>query len=195
MSPCFTCAVLSYDEEADRFAITVAEDAGPEDVPMLMTAFVERGERTIGDEWARRWVAERVVPASRQNLGAILREAGLDDYDELALLVWGDGRCSQDDFEIEEFELPKNSTDVTYAFLDTTDAVRADAAQNRKVEVARAFREARLAAGVSQAELARRTGIQQAAISRFEQGKSNPTLETLADLAEGIGLSLKVRFE
>lgn len=41
--------------------------------------------------------------------------------------------------------------------------------------------------GITQVELARRTNIGQAELSRIESGKINPTLETIAKLAAGIG--------
>lgn len=41
---------------------------------------------------------------------------------------------------------------------------------------------ARLAAGLSQAELARRSGTSQPAVSRYEQGRAVPTVETTARL-------------
>ncbi len=54
---------------------------------------------------------------------------------------------------------------------------------------------ARRAAGITQSELAEITGIQQAAISRLEQGHGNPTLETLELVARGIGRTLKITLE
>jgi len=56
------------------------------------------------------------------------------------------------------------------------------------------FARTRKALGITQAELAERTGLQQAAISRFERGLSNPTLKTLEMLAEGIGTDLHIGF-
>lgn len=57
------------------------------------------------------------------------------------------------------------------------------------------IRDARKEAGLTQNELAEKTGIQQAMISRIEAGKANPTLETLASLAEGVGKHLRVVLE
>lgn len=49
-------------------------------------------------------------------------------------------------------------------------------------------RELRLAAGLTQAELARRTGIHRPNIARVEAGRHTPSLETLARLAAAIGV-------
>lgn len=54
--------------------------------------------------------------------------------------------------------------------------------------------DARKAAGLTQKDLAERTGIAQADISKLENGNANPSLRTLKRLAEGMGMQLKVEF-
>lgn len=51
------------------------------------------------------------------------------------------------------------------------------------------LRELRKAAGLTQAELARRTGIHRPNIARVEAGRHTPSLETLARIAAAIGVS------
>lgn len=51
------------------------------------------------------------------------------------------------------------------------------------------LRELRLKAGLTQAELARRTGIHRPNIARVEAGRHTPSLETLARIANAIGVS------
>ena len=51
----------------------------------------------------------------------------------------------------------------------------------------------RKALGLTQQELAEKTGIDQAVISRIESGRANPTLGTLDALAEGVGAYLMVK--
>lgn len=53
---------------------------------------------------------------------------------------------------------------------------------------------ARSKAGMTQKELAQKTGIYQADISRIERGLANPSLSTLKRLAAGMNASLKVEF-
>lgn len=48
-------------------------------------------------------------------------------------------------------------------------------------------RGARLAAGLSQAELARRAGMDHTFISRIESGRTSPDVRTLQRLAKAIG--------
>lgn len=54
--------------------------------------------------------------------------------------------------------------------------------------------QARLQAGITQQQLADLTGINQADISRFERGISNPSLATLQRLADGLGMGLSIDF-
>lgn len=48
----------------------------------------------------------------------------------------------------------------------------------------------RLAAGLTQQQLASASGIAQSDISRIERGQANPTAETLEALAEPLGVTL-----
>lgn len=52
------------------------------------------------------------------------------------------------------------------------------------------LREARLRAGLSQAELARRAGKQRSAIGRWERGEVQPSFETLRELVRACGLDI-----
>lgn len=69
--------------------------------------------------------------------------------------------------------------------------------ERRELEAARArFKigarvlQQRLAAGLTQQQLAEASGVAQADISRIERGQANPTTETLDALARPIGASL-----
>lgn len=48
--------------------------------------------------------------------------------------------------------------------------------------------------GISQQELARRTGLKQSAVSRLETGNYNPSLAFLERIARGIGKELHIEF-
>jgi len=52
--------------------------------------------------------------------------------------------------------------------------------------------EARKKSGLTQKELAEKTGIAQGDISKFETGNTNPSLRTLVRLADGMGMQLKI---
>lgn len=54
------------------------------------------------------------------------------------------------------------------------------------------IREARLRAGLTQAELGRRLGRPQSAIARWERGRVAPSLETLRTIIRACGLELGV---
>lgn len=55
--------------------------------------------------------------------------------------------------------------------------------------------EARRRAGISQAELAKRSGTSQPAIARYERGRSLPSLITLYRIVRACGLDLRVHLE
>ena len=60
--------------------------------------------------------------------------------------------------------------------------------------IIQALLDARKNSGLTQMDLAERTGIAQADISKLENGNANPSLKTLQRLAEGMGKRLKVEF-
>ena len=61
-------------------------------------------------------------------------------------------------------------------------------------DVIKAMVAARTSQNLTQKELAERTGIHQADISKLENGTRNPSLNLLKRLAEGMGMVLKIEF-
>ena len=63
-----------------------------------------------------------------------------------------------------------------------------------EVDVIRAMIEARISKNLTQKQLAERTGINQADISKLENGTRNPSIKLLKRLAEGMDMALKIEF-
>ena len=63
-----------------------------------------------------------------------------------------------------------------------------------EMDVIRAMVDARISQNLTQKELAERTGINQADISKLENGTRNPSLKLLKRLADGMGMTLKLEF-
>ena len=62
------------------------------------------------------------------------------------------------------------------------------------IAVANALLKARAEADISQVELAQKTGIDQADISKIESGLANPSITTLNRLAHGLNAELTISF-
>lgn len=75
-------AYLFYYEKEKRSYIELPEDADPWETPLILSSFLRRGERMVNAYWSKVWVQQRIVPPDRQNLGMILRDNGMDSYDE-----------------------------------------------------------------------------------------------------------------
>jgi len=60
--------------------------------------------------------------------------------------------------------------------------------------IIQAMIDARKRGGMTQKQLAEKTGIAQGDISKLENGSANPSLRTLRRLASGLGMKLKVEF-
>ena len=63
-----------------------------------------------------------------------------------------------------------------------------------EMDVIRAIVNARTSQNLTQSELAKRTGIDQADIRKLENGTRNPSINLLKRLAEGMGMNLKIEF-
>ena len=63
-----------------------------------------------------------------------------------------------------------------------------------EMDVIRAIVEARTSQNLTQKELAERTGINQADISKLENGTRNPSLKLLKRLADGMDMTLRIEF-
>ena len=63
-----------------------------------------------------------------------------------------------------------------------------------ELDVIRAIIDARTSQNLTQKELAERTGINQADISKLENGTRNPSVNLLKRLADGMGMALKIEF-
>lgn len=103
-------AYLLYYEQGRLFYIELPDHADEWETPLILSSFVKKGEYTVNSYWSRVWVQQRIVPTDRQNLPQILRDNGLKEYDEFALLMLANGRCAQDDYylcPIREEQLPE----------------------------------------------------------------------------------------
>lgn len=63
-----------------------------------------------------------------------------------------------------------------------------------EMDVIRALVNARTSQNLTQKELAERTGINQADISKLENGTRNPSVNLLKRLAEGMDMVLRIEF-
>lgn len=88
----------------------------------------------------------------------------------------------------EVFEIDASSM---RSIIDQSFARRlAEESQRTERAVGERLRSAREHRGLTQTELGRRVGIDQAIISKLERGKHTPRLDTLRRLADGLGLSV-----
>ncbi len=78
--------------------------------------------------------------------------------------------------------------------MQDPELVREYEAIQPEMDVIRAIVDARTSQNLTQKQLAERTGINQADISKLENGTRNPSVNLLKRLAEGMGMALKIEF-
>ena len=93
---------LFYFENAHRFYIEIADGLDYWYAPPIMDWYIEHGIEYVDAEWSLRWVQNRIIPPDRQNIAQILKNQGMDSYNEYRMLVYSDGRCAQDECMVEE---------------------------------------------------------------------------------------------
>jgi len=121
-------------------------------------------------------------PLATEDRGAAVETVRIADHGRSALVQLADGITME--LVASELLTPRGtslspSVSGYPAALGDVDGVR----------LGQRLRALRLAAGLTQAELARRTGIHRPNIARVEAGRHTPSLETLARLAAAIGVS------
>jgi transcriptional regulator with XRE-family HTH domain len=85
-------------------------------------------------------------------------------------------------------------SDVRDSILSNPEVRAEYDALKAEFEFARAVLEMRESLGLTQRQFADLTGIKQAQLARLESGKQMPRIDTLANLAQRLGLAVEVRF-
>ncbi len=88
---------LFYYDRSRRFFTELLSDTDEWTCPFIFSDLVKKGIYSIDSIRSCKFVAQRIIPPDRQNLGSILKENGLKEYDEYKLLLLSEGRCSQDE--------------------------------------------------------------------------------------------------
>ena len=88
----------------------------------------------------------------------------------------------------------KTFNDMLEKQLKDEEFRKEDEAIQSDMDIIKALVAARNSLNLTQKELAERTGINQADISKIENGTRNPSLNLLKRLADGMGMVLKIEF-
>ena len=88
---------LFYYEKSKRFFAELLSSIDEWSAPFIFSGLVKKGIYSIDSEWTMKFVRQRIIPSDRQNLGSILKENRLFEYDEYRLLQISGGRCAQDE--------------------------------------------------------------------------------------------------
>lgn len=90
----------------------------------------------------------------------------------------------------------RTRTEMDYIYDDGHGQIVIESIQrDTRKAVIEQYIECRKAQHITQAELARRTGIQQSNITRFESGNYNPSLEMMVRIAAALGMQLSVQLK
>lgn len=172
-----TCGLVAHEgSDVERIAGAIARrlDRGRERRFEYVTVSPREGELLVllGD--GRSILARRPVSADDDGsevVGIVLSEDAATAELELASGV----RATIATTDVLPSEIPS---------INSVQSIQIDGAK-----LGKRLRTLRLEAGLTQAELARRTGIHRPNIARVEAGRHTPSLETLTRLASAIGVA------
>lgn len=104
-------------------------------------------------------------------------------FGQVTVDVGGYGICWNDDLDLSAEEIWNNGELIEKKHeVDIFSSLAFHLTQAREV------------AGLTQKELAKKTNIYQADISKIERGIANPSVKTMERLAKGLGMKLKIEF-
>jgi DNA-binding XRE family transcriptional regulator len=204
-----TCAISLPEDDRFDAILDLLDDLcpglttrGTRDAARIAATLARRGDRERG----RRFEYLAVSPRPDELL-AILADgttallprpvSDADDGSEVASISLGHGAETATLLLANGAELSLRATAIGAAFASNRPSTPPTNGNGHGhaavaidgVRLGARLRELRVAAGLTQAELARRTGIHRPNIARVEAGRHTPSLETLARLASAIGVS------
>ena len=103
-------AYFFFSEKNRECCIEILQNADEWELPFVLDSYARRKHLTLGMSETLRFISQRIVPSDRQNIGMILKDNGLETYDEVSLFLLSEGRCAQDHCflqKITETELPE----------------------------------------------------------------------------------------
>lgn len=106
-----TLGFFIWFEKINEYHIELCRDIDEWDLPFILDHFARKKQWTIDQYYTHLFLSQRVIPSDRQNIGMILKENGLEEYDEVELFILADGRCAQDECYIKRVaynELPED---------------------------------------------------------------------------------------
>ena len=93
---------------------------------------------------------------------------------------------------MKEIQTVRNSMDYIYTSGEQEIIIEVEQRDTRH-SVIEQYVQCRKLQGMTQAELAKRSGIPRSNITRFESGNYNPSLEQLVRIATALGMTLQVQ--
>ncbi|MDR0468856.1 MAG: hypothetical protein LBH09_02670 [Peptococcaceae bacterium] len=94
-------ATLHYDSENKKFHISIDRSADVPKLPISLKMHAEMGRFDLNDSFSMDWIHARMCPAYRHNISSILKNLGLSEYDEFAILMKTAGKSLMDDLYLD----------------------------------------------------------------------------------------------
>ncbi len=107
---------LFYYPKSKRFYTELLGSVDKWNAPFIFWGQIKKGEYSIGYEESLEFVRQRIIPPDRQNIGMILRDNNISEYDEYKLLTLSSGRCAQDDLYLIKIDTDDVADEIKARF-------------------------------------------------------------------------------
>lgn len=93
---------LHYNTETKQFRVFVMPDYTGKNPDVFLRKYSQLGEKELPPDSVQRWVKQRIMPPNRHAISFLLKEAGIPEYDEMAIMDQIQGRCARDEYYFKE---------------------------------------------------------------------------------------------
>jgi hypothetical protein len=94
--------IFTYDTKTKQYSMTINDEVPKEELPLSLEGFVSKQKYVLSNENVLRWIRGRICPPGRHNIREILKNNGLNEYDEFELLMVTKGKCDKDELYLVE---------------------------------------------------------------------------------------------
>jgi len=94
--------IFRYDDDNKRFSMSLFPNIPTADLPLSLEIFAGNGKYELDSADVTTWIRGRICPSGRQNIGSILKELELEEYDEFGILMHTMARCDKDELYLSE---------------------------------------------------------------------------------------------
>ena len=94
-------AKILYNSKTRKWSMSINERMDLSTCPVMLYCMANKRKYKLNNEWTTKFIRERIIPPSRQNINSFLKKYKIKEYNEYDLLKLNKGKCCMDDCYID----------------------------------------------------------------------------------------------